>query len=75
MVSWWNSASMLTHLVRYRDFVCIRLVIGVHFLCKELDLLLLEVAWAYQLCPVHSFLLIYVRANCSIWTSYVGSST
>ena len=71
----WNATSVLAQLMRYRDFVCIRLIVVMHFLCEELNLLLLEVAGAYQLCPVHSFLFSNVRVTCSVWTSYCRCST
>ena len=74
VVCWWNATGMLAHL-RYRDFVCIRLVVGMHFLCEELNFLLLEVARAYQLCSIHSFLLTNIWAPSSIWHSYCRSST
>ena len=55
----WDTSSCVSHLVSYSNFVGVRLV-AMHFLSEKLDLLLLEVTWTYQLCPIHSFLLVYI---------------
>ena len=67
VVRLWNAT--MPHIEAGGHLVGVTLV-GVHLLSQELDFLLLEVAWTYQLGSVHSLLLVHVWSTSSTVVGY-----
>ena len=55
--------SMCCHLVPY-SYLALVWSLNVHLLRQELNFLLMEIAWAYQLSPVDSLLIIWNISSC-----------